>query len=564
MIAIDLLIVILYLVFTLTHGWWFYKQANTASHFMAGAGNIPAWAAGFSVLGTFLSSVTFLAYPGRGCAENWNLMVFALTLPIGALFAHFFFIPFYRKLGVISIFGYLEDRFGKGARVYGNLCMFLAQLGRAGFTLYLVSGAMISIVGLGGDAEILSEAQWILITLLVLGIFVTGYCLLGGIEAVIWTDVVQVIILIGGALMCLVLLVAGTQGGVAGTLESAWNAGKFSLGPWNGQTGQSGSLFDLSLVTNTFLVTFLFGTFENLKNYNFEMVYVQRYATVSSVRAARRSTWLSVGMYIALTALFLMIGTALYGYFHQSPELEARLRAISSSDKIFPNFIGSLPVGVRGIMLVAILAAGISTVDSSFNVIATIYYSDLWKRYFRKASPTENSPNDEARILRFSTFVIGGLTIAFAMTCINKKGILDQIWAFAGLTGSGLVGLFLIGLLVPRSRPRDAWLSILIASPLTLFFALWSDTSYSGWLMEYGLPACPLHKTLTLPIGVSLHFLVGLLASFLPRMSSDESPEAAQARYNLTIFGYKALAARGSEMAPESDVTPAGATGDPT
>ncbi|HTL53338.1 MAG TPA: hypothetical protein VL860_12245, partial [Planctomycetota bacterium] len=148
-----------YLLSTVWHGWYFYRQAGNAEHFMAGGGKIPAWAAGFSVLGTFLSSVTFLTYPGLGCTQNWNTLVFALTMPLGALFAHFLFIPFYRRMGVISIFSYLEKRFNLGTRMYGNACMFIAQFFRAGVALYLVCLALVTVMNIGGTGGF-SERQW--------------------------------------------------------------------------------------------------------------------------------------------------------------------------------------------------------------------------------------------------------------------------------------------------------------------------------------------------------------------------------------------------------------------
>ncbi|HTL52917.1 MAG TPA: hypothetical protein VL860_10110, partial [Planctomycetota bacterium] len=399
------------------------------------------------------------------------------------------------------------------------------------------------------------------------GAVVTAYTLLGGIEAVIWTDVVQVILLSGGALLCLVMLVWQTPGGPVQMVTDAYADGKLSLAGWDAKANASGSLFDWNLAGKTFLVTFLFGVFENLRNYNFEMVYVQRYATVSSVKDARRSAWLSVWMYIGLTAVFLLIGTALHGYYAQSPALQSEVAGLNY-EQIFPHFINSLPAGIRGLVLVAILAAGISTVDSSFNVVSTIYFSDIHRRFFDTASANQTEPNPaqdakDARVLRWSTYVMGAMSIAFAFFCLDNKNILDRIWGFAGLTGSGLVGLFLIGIFLPRASTRDALFSLIVGSPLVVLFALWSNDFYGWqWLRDYAeawhLGPCPLSSTLTLPLGVCLHCSLGYLSSLLPqRTLADDSADPvasaadSQRRHNLTIYGLHAVEAHGDEIAAE-------------
>ncbi|MGH7145957.1 MAG: sodium:solute symporter family transporter [Planctomycetota bacterium] len=579
---LDFAILFGYLLSTVIHGLWFYKKSDSPDQFMAGGGKIPAWAAGLSVLGTFLSSVTFLTYPGYACLENWNKLVFALTLPFGALFAVYVFIPFYRRMGVISIFSYLERRFNTAARVYGNLCMFLGQVGRAGFSLYLVAAALVTIMRLT-DLHWFSAENWILVTILLIGAVVTAYTLLGGIEAVIWTDVVQVVILVGGALLCLLLLTLETPGGLTGLLGHAWSHGKLSLADWNPKTHSSGSVFDLHLASATFLVTFLFGLFENLRNYNFEMVYVQRYATVPSVRAARRSVWLSVAMYIALTVVFLLIGTALNGYYSQSAELHRQIAGLNH-EQVFPQYIGGLPPGVRGLLLVAILAAGISTVDSSFNVVATIFFTDIFRRFLQPtpavaapaptSTPAAPATGHEAAVLRLSTYVMGGVSIGFACACINNKSILDLIWGFAGLAGSGLVGLFLLGIFLPRAQARDAWFSILVGTPLVVAFFLWASppawlavlcaqhlpANFLAFLQRWGLERSPLHVSLTLPVGVLLHFGLGAVASLIPHrapVADAESSSAVAARraeaHALTIFGFHAAKRAGNDMAPEPE-----------
>jgi len=272
----DKLVLLFYFVGVILFGAYFRKKSRTSSGFMIADGGLPSWAVGLSILGTFVSSITFLAYPGQAYNANWDVFLFSLTLPPAALVATLYFIPLYRTKVKISAYEYLEQRFGPWARIYGSISFMLGSLARIGMILFLVSLVLHHLTG------------WSYETIIVItGIGVTFYTVLGGIEAVVWTDVVQVIILFGGALVTIILLLAGMPEGPGQLFAVARQHGKFSLGSWRPD-----------LIAPTAWVVLIYGIFENLRNFGVDQNYVQRYQVTRSVKAASRSVWIAAIAYI--------------------------------------------------------------------------------------------------------------------------------------------------------------------------------------------------------------------------------------------------------------------------
>ena len=189
----DIVVLVLYILAVLGIGFYFSKKARTSEGFMVGGRSMSGFSVGLSIVGTLLSSVSFIAYAGKAYDTNWNAYVFSFTVIIVAFVAVRVFLPFYRRLGIISAYEFLENRFGYWGRLYGGVSFIMYQIGRVGVILYLLCLPLHHLLG------------WDMVTLIVVtGIFTTFYTFIGGIEAVIWTDVTQVIILFGGAIVCVV------------------------------------------------------------------------------------------------------------------------------------------------------------------------------------------------------------------------------------------------------------------------------------------------------------------------------------------------------------------------
>ncbi len=455
-LLVDKLILVFYFLAVILFGAYFRKKSSTSSGFMIADGKLPSWAVGLSILGTFVSSITFLAYPGQAYNANWDVFLFSLTLPPAALVATFYFIPLYRTKVKISAYEYLEQRFGPWARIYGSISFMLGSLARIGMILFLVSLVLHQLTGW-------SYGTIIIIT----GIGVTCYTVLGGIEAVIWTDVVQVIILFIGAIVSVIILFAGMPEGPGQLFEIAVQKQKFSLGSWRPD-----------LMVPTAWVVIIYGIIENLRNFGVDQNYVQRYQVTQSVKDASRSVWIAAIAYIPVSALFLFIGTALFSFYTANAELlPSSLEGSLSGDKIYPYFIATqFPVGLRGLLIAAIFAAAMSSIDSSLNCVSTLTLLDFYKRHINPGADEKKS----LRLLRIYTVVWGVLGTLTGLAMIQVQTALETGWQLAGIAGGGLVGLFLLGLMCRFVKPWQAGTAVM-ASIMSIFWATFARDLPQQW-----------------------------------------------------------------------------------
>ena len=455
-LAADKLILIFYFIAVILFGAYFRKKSNTTSGFMIADGKLPSWAVGLSILGTFVSSITFLAYPGQAYNTNWDVFIFSLTLPPAALVATIYFIPLYRTKVKVSAYEYLEQRFGPWARIYGSISFMLGSLARIGMILFLVSLVLRHLTG------------WSYETIIIItGIGVTFYTVLGGIEAVVWTDVIQVIILFGGAIVTAVILLTGMPEGPAQIFTIAGQHEKFSLGSWTPD-----------LIGPTAWVVLIYGIFENLRNFGVDQNYVQRYQTTKSVKAASRSVWLAAIAYIPISALFLFIGTALFSFYTANTHLlPPSLEGTLAGDKIYPYFIATqFPAGLRGLLIAAIFAAAMSSIDSSLNCVSTLTLLDFYKRYVNPDADDQKS----MKMLRAYTVIWGALGTMTGLAMIQVRTALETGWQLAGIAGGGVVGLFLLGFLCRFVKPWQAGVAV-SASIASIVWATFARNLPQQW-----------------------------------------------------------------------------------
>ena len=311
--GIDWAVLVGYFLGIMAFGLFFWRRNNSADQFTAGGRSLPGWLCGLSIFATYLSSISYLALPGKAFVDNWNAFMFSLALPLAAMIAVRYFVPLYRKSGEISAYSLLETRFGLWARIYASTFYLLYQIARIGVVMYLMALPMAVLFG------------WDIRTVIVItGVIVTAYSFVGGIVAVIWADAIQAIVLLAGAFLALGILLMGMPGGPAEVIEVANQSGKFSLG--------SPSLFDFS--QPTIWVVFAFGLFDNLRNFGVDQSYVQRYIAASSDREAAKSVWLSALLYVPVSALFLFIGSSLFAYYESHPEDTQEVQVIVAEQKL--------------------------------------------------------------------------------------------------------------------------------------------------------------------------------------------------------------------------------------
>lgn len=501
----DLAIIAIYLVGMILVGVYFSRKNKNSEQFTKASGLIPGWAIGLSIYATFLSSNTFLGVPGKAFGGNWNAFVFSISMPLAAWVASKYFVPFYRNTGEISAYTHLEKRFGAWARVYAVVCFLLTQLARMGSIFF---GIALSLQALTGYSM-----QMIMI---VMGICIIVYTVLGGIEAVIWTEVVQAIVKTFGALLILYLVISNMPGGVAKIVEIGKTADKFSLGS-----------FKPDFISSSFWVVLLYGFFINLNNFGMDQNYIQRYHTASSSRAASKSIWLCVWLYIPASLLFFIIGSCLFAYYEINPELvqsikhqvaverlplhasateilkvQNALQPADYGDKIMPHFmVTKIPVGLVGLIVSAILSAAMSTISSGMNASATVFSVDIYKRYFKP----EISEKQNLSLLHIATVAFGLLGMIAGIAMIGVKSILDVWWELSGIFAAGMLGLFLLGIISRQTKNHEA----ITATIIGIAVIIWM--TFSSLLPpEYEAFRNPLHKNMIIVTGTLTIFLAGL------------------------------------------------------
>jgi SSS family solute:Na+ symporter len=478
---IDLTVLVGYVAATVAIGLWVGRKSGSTEQFMAAGRSIPGWAVGLSIFGTYVSSISFLAIPSQAFATNWNAFVFSLAIPPATCIAVLYFVPFYRRAGVLSSYEHLEHRFGPWARTYAVVCYLLTQVARMGVIMYLLALALAPLTGL-------SMATLIVLT----GAIVLVYTLFGGMEAVIWTDVMQSIVLIGGAMACLGVLLFGLPEGVGQFWDIAHENHKFSLGSWG-----------TSLSEPTVWVVLLYGIFINLQNFGIDQSFVQRYQTARTDADANRSVWLGALLYVPISAVFLLIGTGLFVYYRAYPNL-LPAEVAAKQDAVFPYFIvHQLPTGVSGLVIAAIVAAAQSTISSSINCSATLLLCDVYRRYFRPQA----SERESMRVLWAMSLCVGAAGVGVALAMMQVKSALDAWWQLASIFSGGMLGLFLLGF-ISRKASSSAALAGVVAGVIVIF---WMSLPK---LME--VPAAwrsHLNPFLTIVVGTLVVYAVGSIVS---------------------------------------------------
>lgn len=432
---LDLAIIGIYLLSMIGVGIYFSRKNKSSEQFTTASGQIPGWALGLSFYATFLSAITFLGDPGKSFGSNWSPFVFSLSIPLAAIVATKLFVPFYRNGQAISAYSHLEDRFGAWARTYAMVCFIMTQLARMGTIFYGLALTINALTGIQMEGIIL-----------VSGLVIICYTVLGGMEAVIWTEVIQAILKTLGAL--LILAIITSQISFSDVLAIGQRDAKFSLGS-----------FSPDVTTSSFWVILSYGFFINLTNFGIDQNYIQRYHTAKNTQDAAKSIWLCVLYYIPVSFLFFFIGTALYAYYDINPALIMELKqqvaleknvgiealkVTDYADRVLPYFMKTqIPKGLLGLLLAALLSAGMSTMSSGMNSSATVFLKDIYLRYVRP----DLAPQKQLRVLLISTVVMGCLGIVFGISMIGVKSLLDVWWKLSGIFAGGMLGIFLLGFL---------------------------------------------------------------------------------------------------------------------
>ncbi len=468
-------LLILYLGGMLFLGYFFMRREKGTEDFFKGGGRIPWWAAGMSIFATMLSAITFMAIPAKAFATDWKYFPMAIAILIMAFPVVKYYLPFFRRLNVTTAYEYLEKRFSYATRFLASGLFILFMVARMALVLFLPSLALTTVTGINIHACIV-----------LMGVITIAYCTMGGVEAVVWGDVIQGFVLLGGALFAAIFLVSGLEGGAKRLVEISLDKQKFAM-------------FDLAFnwKSATLWVVLLGGLANNLISYSSDQTVIQRYLTTKDERSAGRGILMNGVLSVVVSVLFYFIGTALYAYYKTQPE-ELNF-VMQNTDAIFPHFIMSkMPVGVAGLLIAAIFSATMSTVSSNVNSIATAFTSDFYRHFF-PASPDRRQLN----VARLSGILFGsiGVALALLMASMNIRSLFDYFNYILGLLASGLGALFLMGIFFPRIGAKSALIGFVLGTGFLFAVKQWTDISF----LLFGF------------IGIMATLLFSLLASvFIP------------------------------------------------
>jgi len=478
---IDWGIVMFYFLAVMVVGAWYARRQKSTEQYFVGGRSVPGWAAGLSMFAGTISTATFLAYPGNGFGGDWTLLWPGFMLPVVAVFVTLLIIPFYRQIVRMSVYEYMEQRFGYLARAYAAVVYIMINLFRMGFVLFLAGKALSTMTG------------WdIRLIIIVSGLVTLAYTSAGGLNAVIWTDVLQCLILLAGGLVCAGLILFTSGETPWNTLLIAYDADKFRLAE-----------LSLDLARPTIIVMTLNGLFNFASGYSTTQDTVQRYLATSSTHEARRGMWLGAFSCLLTWTLFMFIGSLLYSYYTIHPDqLPADIAA--EEVKVFPHFVMTrFPVGMVGFVLAALCAAAMSTLSSQMNTMSMVTIYDFWSRL-----RTNTSDAGHVILSKAVTCFWGLAGTAAALSMINVQKALEFSYVFYSILAGGIFGVFLLALFVRRAHARGAYVGLLTG-------ALISAWGVIDQLVAYGLPLPEVIKTHPFPLHPFVIVACSNLASFV-------------------------------------------------
>lgn len=440
---LDATVIVIYMTAMVFVGRWFARRQTSTEAYFVAKRSIPSWAMGISIYAALITSITFIAYPGSAYAGNWNELVPGFMVVGVLILVGLVIIPFFRHAVGMSAYEYFEKRFGYRIRAYSALAFVLGHFSKMGFVFYTTALTVASMTGWNLYAVMLGT-----------GAVTIYYTVIGGLEAVIWTDVIQGFVKVIGIVVCLGWLLANMPGGAAAGFDLAWAHHKFSLGSLAPDLANKNSVWVMSL----------YGFFWYLQKYTADQTLVQRYLVAKSDRDALKGVALGALLCIPAWALFMLIGTLVWAYFQLSHE--ALPAFIDKPDKIFPYFLATkIPAGLAGLFMAALFSAAMSMLSSDLNCLSVVGVEDGYRKLRPAATDAER-----LRVGKWIVAACGSVAVLVAIIIAWKSEKVLSFWfTTSSIVAGGLAGLFLLAFFCPRANGRGAAIGIVAC----LLFTTW-------------------------------------------------------------------------------------------
>ncbi len=472
---IDTVVLVVYLIGVLLIGLYFSKSEMKGKEFFKGDGSIPWWVTCVSIYATLLSPISFMSIPGNSYGGTWILWFAQLGMLIAISLTIRYFLPIYSRMDIDTAYEYLEKRFeSKELRMLGSIMFIIYQLGRMSIIMYLPCIVLGNLTGI--DVNIL---------IVVMGIISIIYSYTGGLKAVLWTDFIQGVILIVGISIALIVMIMSIQGGW-GTIADTLTTGHKFL-------GANEAWIDPNILSMSVFIVFIGGGLNTFASYVSSQDVVQRFTTTTDIKQLNKMTLGNGLLSIFSASVFYLVGTALYIFYTQNPDLVTTTR----QDQVFAAYMTyQLPTGISGLLLAAVYAASQSTLSTGINSVATSWVMDI-QPYFTPQMKLER----QTKIAQYISLGIGLLSIVVAVILAagNIKSAYEWFNSFMGLALGALAGIFILGAFTKHASKLGAWVGFFISTGVVVY-------------LKYFVPSVTFWSYALVTIVISL--IVGTLVSW--------------------------------------------------
>jgi len=464
--VIDYVVIIVYLIGVAGMGIYAAgRQSSTSDYFMGGKG-LPWWAVMFSVVATETSTLTFISIPAVAYGGNLTFLQITFGYIVGRILVSKILLPAYFKGKLSTAYQFLEQRFGAAMRNAASTTFMVTRLLADGVRLFATAIPLAIILRLGGAFTGWGDIDVYLLSIAVIALITLVYTLIGGIKAVVWMDVMQMGVYVGGAALAIGIMIVDLPNGVSGAMVTAADVGKLHLLDF----GFGQPFAEFITQPYTFFTALIGGAIFSIASHGTDQLIVQRLLTTQNVNDSKRALIWS-GVVVALQfGLFLFIGLLLYSFYDAQ---SAQQLGLATTDEIFAKFIvEQLPVGLSGLIIASLFAAAMSSLSSSLNSLASSTTLDLYKPYFGQ----DNTEAEDLRISRIITMVwaviITGSAFFFAYLQLQegeRPAVVELGLGIASYTYGGLLGAFLLGRLFKAPDKTDAMIGFFVGLVSLLF-----------------------------------------------------------------------------------------------
>lgn len=506
---LNWVVIALYFLGILMLGFYFSKKQVSTEDYFTASGRVPSWVTACSIYATALSSISFIAIPASVYGKGWLLGMAPLGIILMVIWSAIVFVPFFRRVNVVTAYEYLGKRFDNKFRLIGSLSFVLFHVIRMAVVLYLPTLALM---------QALPNLNPYILTAIV-AILCVAYTSMGGIEAVLWSDAIQTIVLLSGAFLIILFGFSAAPEGVGQGFKLLADDGKII----------SDTFFSLDFM-KTSIWTILIGGFVNsIYSYVGSQDIVQRYSTTKNEEEAKKSLFINIPLLLTSIFIFVGMGSALYIFFH----FKAALPETINGNAILPYFvINYIPMGISGLILAAIFAAAQSTVSSSLNSVSTCMTADLLEQI--KPGMADSAKLDFAKK---SSWIVGIISTCLAMRFIQvgQGDMFLYFQAITGLLGGPIAGVFLVGIFFDKVNAKAAWCGFIVSVIIATYLG-----NPAGLLTKFipGYQVPQIFEFSIAPIIIGSNVLVSLIAS---KFTGKAAPETTK---GLTYSSIKNMAQR--------------------